>query len=268
MDSALEAISVGVGRLAAALPFSVACSISETLARCVGADFDSLKTKIIDGLSHPHYRNVVSDFLDTWDRNAGSVSAQAVALALLTAANGERAYRDDQSIELVWTGPEVAAIPVRRTEQAILQVLDSAARRIILVSYAVYRIPNIQGALVRSAKRGVRIEVLVETPDKLGGENEYSTLRALGTDVASCSTVYYWPKDQRQTDSSGKAGILHVKCVVADGRQLFLSSANLTEYAFTINMELGLLVTGGAIPLQVEEQFNHMISSGAFRSVG
>ena len=32
--------------------------------------------------------------------------------------------------------------------------------------------------------RGVQINVIVETPDKLEGQNEYSTLRALGDDVA------------------------------------------------------------------------------------
>jgi len=36
-----------------------------------------------------------------------------------------------------------------------------------------------------------------------------------------------------------------MKCAVADGEWLFLSSANLTQQAFTINMELGMLVRGG-----------------------
>jgi len=58
---------------------------------------------------------------------------------------------------------------------------------------------------------------------------------------------------------NNKAGILHVKCAVADGRFLFLSSANLTEYAFTINMELGLLVTGGKLPGQVERHFERLV---------
>ena len=56
-------------------------------------------------------------------------------------------------------------------------------------------------------------------------------------------------------------GILHVKCAVADGRWLFLSSANLTEYAFTINMELGVLVTGGSLPGQVQEHFDRLIAN-------
>ena len=64
--------------------------------------------------------------------------------------------------------------------------------------------------------------------------------------------VYYWPKDQRGRDDNGKLGILPVKCAVADGRWLFLSSTNLTEYAFMVNMELGLLVTECNLPGQVQ----------------
>jgi len=46
------------------------------------------------------------------------------------------------------------------------------------------------------------------------------------------------------------------------GRWLFLSSANLTEYAFTINMELGVLVTGGHMPRQVQDHFDKMMTTG------
>ena len=71
------------------------------------------------------------------------------------------------------------------------------------------------------------------------------------------------PSRQRPQSDGGKIGILHVKCAVADGRWLFLSSANLTEYAFTINMELGLLVTGGSLPKQIEERFLHLCRGGS-----
>lgn len=138
----------------------------------------------------------------------------------------------------------------------------AATQRITLVSYAVYHIPRVREALVRAARRGVRIIVIVETPDKLEGENEYNTLRALGQDVANCSAVYYWPPENRGRDDAGKLGILHVKCAVADGRWLFLSSANLTEYAFTINMEMGVLVTSGTLPGQVQEHFERLIGAG------
>jgi phosphatidylserine/phosphatidylglycerophosphate/cardiolipin synthase-like enzyme len=74
--------------------------------------------------------------------------------------------------------------------------------------------------------------------------------------------VFLWPLERREKDDSGKPGILHVKCAVADGERLFLSSANLTDYAFTINMELGLLVTGGNLPEQVERHFGGLIDAG------
>jgi phosphatidylserine/phosphatidylglycerophosphate/cardiolipin synthase-like enzyme len=48
---------------------------------------------------------------------------------------------------------------------------------------------------------------------------------------------------------------------------MFLSSANFTEYAFTINMELGLLVTGGKLPGQVERHFERLIANGDFEKV-
>jgi phosphatidylserine/phosphatidylglycerophosphate/cardiolipin synthase-like enzyme len=165
-------------------------------------------------------------------------------------------------VELVWTGPEAEGVPFRRTAQAILQVLDSAQERITLVSYAVYRIPHVCDALVRAARRSVRINVIVETPDRIEGQGEYSTLRALGDEVASCAAVYFWPQENRRRSDAGKVGILHVKCVVADGRWLFLSSANFTEHAFDINMELGILVTGEMLPTQVEAHFDRLIATG------
>jgi len=158
--------------------------------------------------------------------------------------------------------------PFLRTEQAILQVLDSAQQRITLVSYAVYKIPHVASALVRAARRGVKIKIVVETPHLVEGQDEYDTLQALGADVAACAAVYYWPEAKRAVAECGKVGILHVKCAVADGRCLFLSSANLTEYAFSINMELGMLVTGGPMPVQVEAQFDRLIGNGVLVRVG
>jgi phosphatidylserine/phosphatidylglycerophosphate/cardiolipin synthase-like enzyme len=121
--------------------------------------------------------------------------------------------------------------------------------------------------LVRAAYRGVKITIVVETPDRNEGESEYSTLRALVREVAASCEVYFWPKDRRGIHANGKTAILHVKCAVADGRWLFLSSANLTEYAFTINAELGVLITGGIIPGRVEAQFDRLIADGIWEPV-
>jgi phosphatidylserine/phosphatidylglycerophosphate/cardiolipin synthase-like enzyme len=76
-----------------------------------------------------------------------------------------------------------------------------------------------------------------------------------------------WPLEKREKDDNGKRRILHVKCAIADSRWLFLSAANLTEYAFTTNMELGLLVTGGNLPGQVERHFERLIEGGQLARV-
>jgi cardiolipin synthase len=54
---------------------------------------------------------------------------------------------------------------------------------------------------------------------------------------------------------------------VADGKRLFLSSANLTEQAFSINMELGVLITDGCAAAQVEAHFARMIETGSLVEV-
>ena len=48
---------------------------------------------------------------------------------------------------------------------------------------------------------------------------------------------------------------------------MLVSSANLTEYAMTLNMELGILVCGGAMPGQVEKHLCKRIELNVFRTV-
>ena len=243
-------------KLAGKLPGEV---IEQAAQMIAGHEPVDARSRLSDSIPHAHYRSLCLGFFQVWRAKAPGVSPSEVAIALRTAACSQKLREADTSVEIVWTGPRSEKVSFRHTEQAILQILNSAESRILLVSYAVYSIPNIQDAVVRAAKRGVKITVVVETPDKLDVENEYSTLRALGDDVARCSAVYYWPKENRKADQSGKLGILHVKCVVGDGRWLFLSSANLTKYAFSLNMELGLLLTGGRSPHQIEAVFEQLI---------
>jgi phosphatidylserine/phosphatidylglycerophosphate/cardiolipin synthase-like enzyme len=46
---------------------------------------------------------------------------------------------------------------------------------------------------------------------------------------------------------------------------MFVSSANLTEQAFRLNMELGVLIGGTRHPRDVEEHFAELASSGILR---
>lgn len=261
-DQGIQFIAEEANRLARLLPVSVI----EALVRGLGTDLESVgafnRGRIVSAIAHPHYRSLAVAFLDGWRACAPTVPSSSIAAALLTATAAKLAHGDGQTVEPVWTGPDVGVVPFRRTEQALLQVIDSASQRVLVVSYAVYNIPRIADALVCAADRGVRINVVIESPERNEGRDAYNTLAALGESVASRCSVYLWPSEKRARDESGRPGILHVKCAVADGRSLFLSSANLTEYAFTINMELGVLVTAGTLPARIQEHFDKLITTG------
>ena len=56
--------------------------------------------------------------------------------------------------------------------------------------------------------------------------------------------------------------MLHAKAVVTDERDVFVTSANLTEAAFDRNYELGLRVRDRALALSVTSHFRTLIELG------
>ena len=165
-------------------------------------------------------------------------SRPEVAIALRTAACSQRSREARPVGRDGLDGTPQRAVSFRHTEQAILQVLDSARAGLILVSYAVYRSRTSgSGGAGRPAGRadhGHRRDA-----GQAGGAERVLHAPGPGRGRGGLLDGLLLAEGERKGDAIGKLGILHVKCVVADGRWLFLSSANLTKYAFTINMELG-----------------------------
>jgi phosphatidylserine/phosphatidylglycerophosphate/cardiolipin synthase-like enzyme len=208
------------------------------------------------------------EFLNAWRVRFAELSVREVAAALITAAVSEAIHRGRQSLELVWTGPTTGSIPARQTEQVLLQLIQSATRSLTIVSYVVYKIPHIATALVQAAERGVTIQLIVEAEEPSAALKYVSGLCAPAGNAPSRIKVYIWPREKRSADAEGRTGLMHVKCAVADGRQLFLSSANLTESALTLNMELGILIIGGPQPSAVETHLRQLITEGLLVPLG
>jgi phosphatidylserine/phosphatidylglycerophosphate/cardiolipin synthase-like enzyme len=141
-------------------------------------------------------------------------------------------------------------------------VINAAHERLIVVSFAVYRVPDVAAALIRAAERGARVDVILESEAASGGRIAYEMSEQLGRVVAQVCELYTWRLDRRPRTPAGTAGSLHAKCAVADGRHLLVSSANLTEYAQWFNMELGLLVEGGDAPLRVQRHWAALMAAG------
>lgn len=237
-------------RLGAELPVPVAREIAES----------SNLREYLHRMSPANRREPLLDLFRQWQ----GLSAEAYGIALLTAAIAEDQRRRQQGIELVWTGPDSRIIPTRQTEQVLLNLIRCARKRLLVVSYAVYRIAKIREALASASGRGVQVRIILDVDDPVNIDG-YNPLLSIGEPLLSCAEILYWPRDQRVPNADGRRGILHVKCLVADGIHLFISSANLTEQALRLNMELGVLITGTRYSRDVEEHFSALASDGVLR---
>jgi phosphatidylserine/phosphatidylglycerophosphate/cardiolipin synthase-like enzyme len=171
------------------------------------------------------------------------------------------------SLELVWTGPNPQSTPLRRTDQALLQLIHSAKEKLLIVSFAVYKVPEIANALDNALNRGVSLQIVAEAPKESEGKIAYSLVATFGPDILDRAQVLVWPIEQRPKDSFGRYGSLHAKCAVADGRWVFLSSANLTHYALTLNMEMGTLIHNQRMANEILCQFQTLVESEVLRPI-
>jgi cardiolipin synthase len=128
------------------------------------------------------------------------------------------------------------------------------------VSFAAYRVDVVPTELAAAAERGVVIRLILESGETGGGTLTFDAAKAfeaLGDGV----TFYVWPTEKRPVLERGRAS-LHAKAAIADDHTAFVTSANLTGHDIAENMELGLLVRGGAIPRRLSEHFRELIADG------
>lgn len=172
----------------------------------------------------------------------GAALALALESAQLAARNAEV-----PRVEVVVTGPDSPAAPVRLTSEVVSQLIDRAAHRVTLVSYAAYQMPAVIAALDAAVTRNVRVSLILESPEKLeggGGAHAYAKFR-----------TYHWPLDRREPPDAK----LHAKAVIVDARDVLLTSANMTASAYEKNIELGVLCRGGGVAEQVQRHFDALI---------
>ena len=238
------------------LPRSVVEELCDTLEGLV-EDVPLRQRATLPGkVASPHARARVSSLIDTWS-SVPDVSPTSLAWALRAAFDVDERRRREQTIELVWTGPSPQGTVLRRTDQVLLDLIRSARRTLHVVTFAAYKIPILNDAMLAAARRGVEISFIFESPD--AGKISFAATRAVGEELEALCDIYVWPTDKRSKDAAGRYGTLHAKCAVADTSAVLISSANLTEYALNLNMELGLLVRGGALPGRVVGHLRRLV---------
>lgn len=244
-----------VFRVVEMLPQNSTNNVAMVLESAVALS-DSLRGRALSAVALPQERSVLTPLLTAWEGDAPP--PVAVAAALRSAAYTHATIKREQQIELVWTGPTVGMV-WRRTDQALLQVIQAAQRELLLVTFAAYKMPLLLGALRQAIGRGVKVCFVAESAEASGGKVSVDPANALA-DLADQMRFFIWPREKRIEDASGKYGSLHAKCALADEKLLLVSSANLTNHAMLLNMEIGLLVHGGLMPRQVKHHFDQLVS--------
>ena len=216
---------------------------------------------VVGGLPSPLLREQARDLISAWKASSAQVDGAGIALALRAAGATAKAIRGEMTVEPVWTGPATAEMSVRLSRAALLEVIGLAQHRLILVSYAAYKVSDLVDALIAAHGRGVDVRFILETAEDSGGALSFDASAAFSA-LAGQAEFYVWPAAKRPP-----GGKLHVKAAIADEYAALVTSANLTGAALDQNMELGLLVRGGSVPRRLSRHFMSLIDGEVLESV-
>lgn len=252
MLNANEMLQAKIVAIAGEIPPAVLVHVCQRLEQIVDVGCNADLNNLTAGLAYPRARQVLGELFALWQQANPMLPPVALAWALRGASLAVQHCADQQKLELVWTGPAPANAGLRRTDQALLDVISHANKRLFIVTFVAYQMTPIIEALTDAAARGVKTTFVIESRAESEGRVEHDGLEKLQRTLKGIADIYVWPHEQREHNEQGEHGTLHVKCAVADARHLLISSANLTGFAMNLNMEMGVLVTGGHLPEQVQ----------------
>lgn len=121
--------------------------------------------------------------------------------------------------------------------------------------------------LISLSSDGVHLRIVLGDRESNGETDMERQRQELGKIVASSASILRWLPDRRLRDEQGHAGLMHAKAAVADSCVAFLTSTNLTEAALGRNMELGVLVRGGTLPISIDHLLDGLTECGDIQPI-
>jgi len=214
---------------------------------------------LVQKLPNPTFRRCVTELIEIWQSHSPAIPGQAIALALQTASHTRQTLQKRYEVLPVWTIPQVEGQWLRQTEQVILEIISQAQAELWLICFAVYRIPQVVQALIQALERQVKVTFIVELPDTQ--KISFGIFQSLPLSLLERLEIFYWPLACRPQDSQGRYGSLHIKGVIGDRHHVLITSANLTDYALNLNLELGLMTQQPHLASKICDQFERLIEN-------
>ena len=204
------------------------------------------------------------------------MSAVAVAsmVDLLASALASRPGLSDV-VDLVTTTPDGWRDANRDTSVVVSELFRNASASVLVAGYAVHQGQKVFQALAERMRRKPDLSVRMfldiqrsngdtSTPNELVRRFLHRFRSAEWPTGAPLPRIYYDPRSLAPARQDRAA--LHAKCVVVDGKDVFVSSANFTEAAQERNVEIGVLVHSGSLAVRITRFFDSLIASGHFRA--
>lgn len=193
-----------------------------------------------------------------------SLSGLARCLDLIREAQESR-VSTSRAVQLVMTSPQESRVRHRDTKVVVEDLFQRAKTEILLSGYAIHNGKDIFGQLAKrmADNPGLRVRFFLNIPRSMlqlpqGPQKFVEEFRHLHWPPDhTLPEIYY---DRRGlSNGPGVPVSLHAKCIVIDGQELFVSSANFTNAAQSRNIELGVLLKGPAYSEEVLRFFEDMI---------
>ena len=175
-------------------------------------------------------------------------------------------------LELVMTGPEPPGAMVRDTGVVVRQMFLNATHSIWICGFVVYQGKEVFQTLTQRMTQipELRVRMFLNIDRPYGDSSPSETLIAR---FQQRFRETQWPCDVRLPEiyfdpraltyeEAGKSACLHAKFVLADSRQVFISSANFTEAAQQRNIESGLLSEHPSLAEDLRRHFQSLIDHG------
>lgn len=177
-------------------------------------------------------RELIDIFSETWQMEQGVVPLLPPAVVPL---RGSRAA-GEANVSFVSGGPHQRASYIRH---AFLVNIASASEDLLIVSPYFVPGPRIIRSLLRAARRGVRVRLLLPARSDvrlvlLVGRSSYGALLRGGVEI-------YELEEE----------ILHAKVMLVDGERTILGSANLDQRSFHRNFEINGIIDGADFGSQI-----------------
>lgn len=193
-------------------------------------------------------------------------------VAALDLVVDERMRAQRPPIELVWSGPDVAAPQCRDTAVVLQEVFERATREVLVAGYW-FTQRHILEPLHRSMLRGVRARMFVHLEAGVSRAEDGPAYAAACIRQFTHKVWVFGPPypdfyyDPRTVLRGTGDTLLHAKCTVADRRLALVTSANFTAAGQTRNIEVGALIDDPLFASRLEGQFNALVAEGRLANV-